>query len=242
MRYDPVGTQVPLKQKKLAAHLLPHVPQLLRSFSELPTQNVGGDDGVGETVGQHSGLVPLHVEPQKPQLARLCKSAHTGGLDGTGQHAGTAPGDGDGQVLPHAPQSCALLSRFEQCGAGLGQHAPLLPNCDAQLLSQAPQLNVSVLRLAQNGVPSSGQQAGMSKPYWPQLLPQLPQLVNAVSRSKQALAWKPVGQHADGLPPLQPVGAAPPQLPQLASVERSEERRVGKECTSWCRSRWSPYH
>ena len=33
----------------------------------------------------------------------------------------------------------------------------------------------------------------------------------------------------------------------LASVTplvdaRSEERRVGKECTSWCRSRWSPYH
>ena len=25
-------------------------------------------------------------------------------------------------------------------------------------------------------------------------------------------------------------------------VDRSEERRVGKECTSWCRSRWSPYH
>ena len=23
---------------------------------------------------------------------------------------------------------------------------------------------------------------------------------------------------------------------------RSEERRVGKECTSWCRSRWWPYH
>ena len=23
---------------------------------------------------------------------------------------------------------------------------------------------------------------------------------------------------------------------------RSEERRVGKECPSWCRSRWSPYH
>ena len=27
-----------------------------------------------------------------------------------------------------------------------------------------------------------------------------------------------------------------------AGVERSEERRVGKECTSVCRSRWSPYH
>ena len=25
-------------------------------------------------------------------------------------------------------------------------------------------------------------------------------------------------------------------------MARSEERRVGKECTSWCRSRWSPYH
>ena len=23
---------------------------------------------------------------------------------------------------------------------------------------------------------------------------------------------------------------------------RSEERRVGKECAAWCRSRWSPYH
>ena len=29
---------------------------------------------------------------------------------------------------------------------------------------------------------------------------------------------------------------------RLATLARSEERRVGKECTSWCRSRWSPYH
>ena len=27
-----------------------------------------------------------------------------------------------------------------------------------------------------------------------------------------------------------------------AGFERSEERRVGKECPSLCRSRWSPYH
>ena len=26
------------------------------------------------------------------------------------------------------------------------------------------------------------------------------------------------------------------------SIHRSEERRVGKECASKCRSRWSPYH
>ena len=25
-------------------------------------------------------------------------------------------------------------------------------------------------------------------------------------------------------------------------IIRSEERRVGKECVSTCRSRWSPYH
>src|SRR3546814_21068521 len=26
------------------------------------------------------------------------------------------------------------------------------------------------------------------------------------------------------------------------NFDRSEERRVGKECVSTCRSRWSPYH
>ena len=26
------------------------------------------------------------------------------------------------------------------------------------------------------------------------------------------------------------------------SLDRSEERRVGKECLRLCRSRWSPYH
>ena len=31
-------------------------------------------------------------------------------------------------------------------------------------------------------------------------------------------------------------------LGAIALVERSEERRVGKECVSLCRSRWSPYH
>src|SRR3546814_20242596 len=32
------------------------------------------------------------------------------------------------------------------------------------------------------------------------------------------------------------------QLMEIAGVDRSEERRVGKECVSTCRSRWSPYH
>ena len=29
---------------------------------------------------------------------------------------------------------------------------------------------------------------------------------------------------------------------ELTDRLRSEERRVGKECTATCRSRWSPYH
>src|SRR3546814_20862546 len=28
----------------------------------------------------------------------------------------------------------------------------------------------------------------------------------------------------------------------VAEILRSEERRVGRECVSTCRSRWSPYH
>src|SRR3546814_7607212 len=31
-------------------------------------------------------------------------------------------------------------------------------------------------------------------------------------------------------------------LGQIKWAVRSEERRVGKECVSTCRSRWSPYH
>src|SRR3546814_18039422 len=30
--------------------------------------------------------------------------------------------------------------------------------------------------------------------------------------------------------------------PSRLKLLRSEERRVGKECVSTCRSRWSPYH
>src|SRR3546814_1455133 len=41
--------------------------------------------------------------------------------------------------------------------------------------------------------------------------------------------------------------AASPSAPRNDGVfyltgRRSEERRVGKECVSTCRSRWSPYH
>src|SRR3546814_12682716 len=32
------------------------------------------------------------------------------------------------------------------------------------------------------------------------------------------------------------------RLVTMSYPDRSEERRVGKECVSTCRSRWSPYH
>src|SRR3546814_13220053 len=35
---------------------------------------------------------------------------------------------------------------------------------------------------------------------------------------------------------------AVPELLRAVSRTRSEERRVGQECVSTCRSRWSPYH
>src|SRR3546814_19355384 len=39
--------------------------------------------------------------------------------------------------------------------------------------------------------------------------------------------------------PTKPVA---PVLARMGGIIRSEERRVGKECVSTCRSRWSPYH
>ena len=33
-----------------------------------------------------------------------------------------------------------------------------------------------------------------------------------------------------------------PKILENYRCTRSEERRVGKECVSTCRSRWSPYH
>src|SRR3546814_1765799 len=48
--------------------------------------------------------------------------------------------------------------------------------------------------------------------------------------SDELIAQKALAAKAAGLVPVVCVG------------ERSEERRVGKECVSTCRSRWSPYH
>src|SRR3546814_19498245 len=49
-----------------------------------------------------------------------------------------------------------------------------------------------------------------------------------------------VAQAGEIVHALARVGAIP--LPAGAQAVRSEERRVGKECVSTVRSRWSPYH
>src|SRR3546814_19058595 len=46
-------------------------------------------------------------------------------------------------------------------------------------------------------------------------------------------------QHRHDL--LAKVRAQPSGLARVPRLARSEERRVGKECVSTCRSRWSPY-
>ena len=62
-------------------------------------------------------------------------------------------------------------------------------------------------------------------------------------------AYSAVGAAGDVARTNEIVKSLEQALSELKDIEvaqrefvRSEERRVGKECTSVCRSRWSPYH
>src|SRR3546814_12423028 len=64
--------------------------------------------------------------------------------------------------------------------------------------------------------------------------------VDRVKRSQSGMITDPVT-----LPPDVPVRAAPDLIARykISGIPiRSEARRVGKECVSTCRSRWSPLH
>src|SRR3546814_2173139 len=52
--------------------------------------------------------------------------------------------------------------------------------------------------------------------------------------------WLGLLMHVGGAPLIP--RHAPNLSTELSRLLRSEERRVGKECVSTCRSRWSPYH
>src|SRR3546814_18899040 len=51
-----------------------------------------------------------------------------------------------------------------------------------------------------------------------------------------------LGIRFQGLLPSHLCGCRSTVLRRINTGLRSEERRVGKECVSTCRSRWSPYH
>ena len=48
-------------------------------------------------------------------------------------------------------------------------------------------------------------------------------------------------QFTDIFGQMKNVAITPHQL-EKAFTDRSEERRVGKECTPWCTLRWTPYN
>src|SRR3546814_6185842 len=51
-----------------------------------------------------------------------------------------------------------------------------------------------------------------------------------------------LGPSARALPAIEARESVFQGIPRMTFSPRSEERRVGKECVSTCRSRWSPYH
>src|SRR3546814_14568898 len=78
------------------------------------------------------------------------------------------------------------------------------------------------------------------------LPPLNPKSLGEGRRQRRSAGWRNIDR-AFTLPhlPLRPrhlVGVEPTPEPAPQDPMRSEERRVGKECVSTCRSRWSPYH
>ena len=82
-------------------------------------------------------------------------------------------------------------------------------------------------------------------------LKERPWRFNELQRSIDGISQKVLTESlrqmmSDGLAYRHDYHEQPPRveygLTELGTKMRSEERRVGKECTSWCRSRWSPYH
>ena len=88
------------------------------------------------------------------------------------------------------------------------------------------------------------EQAAASEPQQEQTGPAIPEsgdVVVSFDKINELMAEKRQNARAEvekSETPETPEAAAPGETPQPANTERSEERRVGKEC----RSRWSPYH
>src|SRR3546814_15476692 len=70
--------------------------------------------------------------------------------------------------------------------------------------------------------------------------------LDAITRQQATFTRRDLAQfafrHSDGKDQFGQVMSAVRTSPELVALGRSEERRVGEECVSTCRSRWSPYH
>src|SRR3546814_13416587 len=73
------------------------------------------------------------------------------------------------------------------------------------------------------------------------VLEQLIGLGPADRNQADAAGGRQLGDGAGRIAADEEVGVERP-VAQTVPGRRSEERRVGKECVSTCRSRWSPYH
>src|SRR3546814_14376016 len=68
------------------------------------------------------------------------------------------------------------------------------------------------------------------------------QLACAVSLDMAAAGWKPTPENYLNRVPKARILEAVTEAKSDAAAERTEARRVGQECVSTCRSRWSPDH
>ena len=66
----------------------------------------------------------------------------------------------------------------------------------------------------------------------------LPHMMSTFGVDREQIEWVATGFMMTSAVVMPFVG----WLTNRISYKRSEERRVGKECASMCRSRWSPYH
>src|SRR3546814_19928980 len=68
------------------------------------------------------------------------------------------------------------------------------------------------------------------------------QLRKGTQVCKRSMAWA-INAECNSCPTDEAMSnVASPRNSASRACSRSEERRVGKECVSKCRSRWSPYH
>src|SRR3546814_13129046 len=123
---------------------------------------------------------------------------------------------------------------FEQGGRAYARFRPAYPlQLAAFLASVAPDK-----RLAVDVGCGNGQLTQLFAPYFSAVVgldPSTDQIANTIPSKPITFQCAPAEQ-------LPLADASASLITAAQAAHRSEERRVGKECVSACRSRWSPYH